>query len=412
MSIALLNTDQLEELISVPLPRLRPGCIDEKKLGVKNNYSSDLVNLRLAVWPDMKNGTFINTSGSPIVSAGVLVEENQEKKTTSVTRDTSDGLLSKRTTRDPVIRYDSGSTNYYEYHPTGDVVMMAAADDYVYFGFEVPCRNLYCEIKTVGSYGTLSWEKSTSGGWASFTPTDNTSGFTVDGNIDLASGIATGWVRSTVYGVTCYWIRVKAASVTTQAELDVCYPNFIYELPKCCLLGKGDYYTYDGSSNYTAAPPDFEYANQGLIAYNSDPLTSDTQVRANYTCKDPQPGVYNLTFSQSGSQWQCSVNGGAAVDVTANNSYVNKNIISGMGIVLSSSIATSNTATVPICESVKHFWYAQDSGGSADTYENNDITLTASLPSDSSHPFWLKREPFTTADVSDDYYFKFLFYEN
>jgi len=36
LSIALLNTDQIEELTALALSRIGPGRIDEKKLGIKN----------------------------------------------------------------------------------------------------------------------------------------------------------------------------------------------------------------------------------------------------------------------------------------------------------------------------------------------------------------------------------------
>lgn len=413
MSITLLNTDQVEELISLPLSRLGPGRVDEKLLGVQNKFSSELVDLRLAWWPDIETGQFENTTGSPIVSAAVLVEENQTKKTTEVAREDSDGLLTQRTTRDPVIRYDSGADDYYKYYPSGDILMMAAAGDYVYFLFEFPVRNMWCEVKTAGSYGSRTWEKGIASGWSSFTPTDNTSGFTVDGNIDFGAGIATNWVRKTIFGVTGYPIRVKAASVTTQAELDVCYANYVYNLPKCCLFGQGDYYSYNGVDTYTAAPPDFEYAGHGIIAYNSDPLTADVSLHANYIYKDPQPGVYELTFSESGGQWKCSVNGGADINITANGSYINKNVIPGMGIVFSSGITTSDEGKITISPALCSLWFAQDSGGSPDTFENNDIVLVASLASEATHSFWIKREHFSTADVTkNDYYFKTFFYEN
>lgn len=413
MSIALLNSDQAEELISLPLSRIGPGRIDEKKLGVKNKFSSELIDLKLAWWPDLENGTFINSVGSPIVSAAVLVEENQTKKTTSVLREDTDGQLSQRTTRDPVIRYDSVADDYYTYYPTGDILMMAAAGDYMYFLFEFPVRNLWGEVKTPGNYGTLSWEKSISSGWSSITPTDNMSGFTVDGNIDFGAGVETSWVRTTIKGVTGYGIRVKAASVTIQAELDVCYANFVYDLPKCLLFGKGDYYSKSSGGSYSPVTPDFEYPGHGIIAFNSDPLTAAVSLHANYTYKNPQPKEYALTFSESGGQWKCSVDGGSAIDITANGTYVNKQLISGVGIVFSSGITTSDQAKIPVSPSLKSLWFAQDSGGSPSTFENNDITLVASLVADGTHPFWMKREHFSTADVTkNDYYCKTFFYEN
>lgn len=398
--LSIMNTDQLEELLTLTLSKIPPGKSIEKMLGIKNNTSYDLTSIIASFWPGMRNNQVVNTIGSPVSAASVIVNDyTGNMQVVSVAETDSEGELTEYSTRGPCYLFDGSST--YTNYTSGSVSCMADTDDVLLIGFQFPHRNIRMEFSAFGSYGALTFEKTISTGWGALpgSAVDGTNGFSQDGNIYLGDSVETTWVRTTINGVGAYWIRVSAASVTTQAVADVLHDLYVYQHDYPCLFGQGVYYSFDGATSWVQIYPNFEYSNMGIVAFNTDPTASGTlAVHSNYSYKVPSPGTYNLTFSYS-SGWLVSVNGGANISVTADGSYVNRNIISGLGIVLSSGITASDTATFYISDFVEYLWYADDSGGSPGTWQNYDYTI-GDIDSEETIPFWIKIEPFSTVDIA------------
>lgn len=99
-------------------------------------------------------------------------------------------------------RLEGGSTFKLFQGPT-------ATNDEAYFGLQKPFEQIAFKFGTVGAGGTLVWEYWNGSSWASFVPTDGTSGFTQDGTVSWSIAALTGWATTAVNSVTVYWIRVR-----------------------------------------------------------------------------------------------------------------------------------------------------------------------------------------------------------
>ncbi len=397
MAELILHDQNGVNLTSLYCGKCKAGKTYTKQLRAVNNAAYDLVGVSAEFWPGMRLNSHQNTNNQPVVTSQVIRSDYTGTKQVSHIDETeADGELTLRTDRDKVFLYNSGGGTYTDYS-SGDVSCMNATGDYLYIGFEVICRNFWAEVSTPGNYGTLTFSYSDDeDDPTSFTSctgvVDGTSKFTVDGNIYFGALTQATWKRTTINGYCLYWIRVKAASVTTQAVLDVLYPNFIYTATKSCIYGRFTCYSKsaDPTPVYSAATPTFSYENRGWVAYDADPTSGATETMwADFYYKNPQPGEYLLTFPTITT---CSVNGGGAVDIVADGSTYNTNIIAGMRIVLSASLTDADTATIRISDFLNYLWYAEDSGGSPGTWQAYDLTL-GDIVEDSYTTFHIKFEP-------------------
>lgn len=98
---------------------------------------------------------------------------------------------------------------------------IAEAGDKLYFGKNTPFKELYVNIQTPGSYGATTWEFWNGSAWTTFTGT-GAAADDMTGDGALVLGTLTGWAKTTVNGISAYWIRVSAASVTTPATFVSC----------------------------------------------------------------------------------------------------------------------------------------------------------------------------------------------
>jgi hypothetical protein len=380
MAELLLHDANGVNLTSLNWGKCKAGKTITKQLRAVNNAEYDLVSVSAEFWPGMRLNSHQNTNNQPVVTSKVIRSDyTGTKKILHVDETEADGELTLRTNRDKVFLYNSGSATFSDYS-SGNISCMALANDYLYIGFEVIARNFWAEVDTAGNYGTLTFQYSDDeNDPTSFTAcsgvVDGTSKFTVDGNIYFGALTQATWKRTTINGYCLYWIRIKAASVTTQAVLDVGYPNFIYTATKSCIYGRFTCYSKsaDPTPVYSAATPTFSYENMGMVAYSSDPTSGGTETMwADFYYKIPQPGEYLLTFPTTAT---CSVNGGGAVSIVADGSTINTNVIAGIELVFSASLTDADTATIRISDLLNYLWYAEDSGGSPGTWQNYDFTI-------------------------------------
>lgn len=384
-------------LTSKLLGKLKPGKILTQELRAVNNTDYTLLDIVAEFWTGLQNNSHLNTSGLPINTSRIIRSNyTGTKQVVHVDEVDADAELTLRTTRDKVFLYD-GSSVYTDY-TSGNVYCVADTNDYLYIGQEVINRNINFAVSggTAGSYGALTFEFSDDeDDGTSFTActgvVDGTSGFTVDGNVYVGDLTQSTWKRATVNGYCLYWIRVKAASVTTQAIFDVLHPNHIYVSSYSCIYDRFTCYTKssDPTPVYAAANPTFTYENRGWVSYASDPTAGGTlDIVADFYYKIPQPGTYLLTFPSTTS---CSVNGASAVTINPDGITKSLNVIPGIEIIFNTSLTTSDTATIVVSDTLKYMYYADDSGGSPGTWQAYDYTV-GDIDVDDYETFHIKLE--------------------
>lgn len=401
-NLTLTDTDLVTALSYLNLGTVTPGKTTEKLIGVKNNTASTLENITSRFFPGLKNNFTLNTSGTPVVSTSVIKRtEAGTDQIVQVAKEDIDAELTARTARDYCFLYN-GST--YTDYSTGNVSFMNGSTHKVYIGADELFRAIKFEFSTPGSYTGLAFKYWNGTAWTALPgdKTDGTSSLTSDGVLFLGTLTPSLWVKKTVYGVSAYWIEVSCTAVTTQAVADVLYWTYVYSLPYNCLWGTGTYYekSDDATPTYTERTPIYEYASNGLVVYNSEPNTdtaNHSMVGAFYY-KTPQPGTYLLTFPTTST---CSVNGGSAVSITADGSTSNTNVIPGLSIVFSASLADTDTATVTVSNTAKYVWYATNSSGTPGTYQNSDLNI-GSIAADAVTGIWIKLQPPAEEAVADN----------
>jgi hypothetical protein len=112
-------------------------------------------------------------------------------------------------------------------NPTVDDVLLppqqtTTSGDAIYFGSDYKFSKIRLNVSTAGVYSdiTISWEYWNGTAWTTLTVTDGTSGFTVSGTNEVTFTPPTDWAKTTVNGVTMYWVRAVATlgtapSITT-----------------------------------------------------------------------------------------------------------------------------------------------------------------------------------------------------
>ncbi len=168
-------------------------------------------------------------------------------------QESSEQLLAKQTSRsggtfatpaildsrasyfDSVTLYDSSASTYSDqtanaasaatadlYHPSSGRIIDTAGDS-VYLGGDRKFRYLFIILSTVGSGGTLSYSYFDGINWKAFTPPGGTYGFdSAEKRLLLwedYDSMPSDWQKSTVDGVSRYWIRIEVVSSFTTAPL-------------------------------------------------------------------------------------------------------------------------------------------------------------------------------------------------
>lgn len=174
--------------------------------------------------------------------------------------------------------------------------------------------------------------------------------------------------------------------------------NYIYYTRPYFILGTGSYFMKDDSVTpvYTPLSPSVVEANYGKITFASDPTGGDPAhtVVGDFSIKLPQPDTYLLTFPSVNT---CSINGGSAVGILANDVYKNTNVISGMEIVFSSSLAITDTATIQISFALDSCYLKLPAGA----YANKDLSL-GNIAAGAVASFYFKQAPDVTETSTDN----------
>lgn len=131
---------------------------------------------------------------------------------------------------------------------SSDVQMFASVGDYVYLGHaDIPFDSIFVKLVTPASTDLLpTFEYSKGLTFAMLGVNDETNGFTQDGHILFAA--PSGWVKSTVEGVTAYWIRIARTAVTvttppTEDRVRICGANEIFQFSEVEDVGEANDYS-------------------------------------------------------------------------------------------------------------------------------------------------------------------------
>ncbi len=353
-----------------------PGMSSEEKL-VLTNQDADAI---LSFFPSMQNNAYQNTSGNAVTFADVIcIDDNDNIQKTDVARSDADADCTQLAERGKIYRYTGSGFDATDYS-TGDVPLMNGATHYVYFLSDYLIPVFHCEFKTFGVYADWVIERWNGTAWTATGITDGTLGSTQDGDVNLGSITPANHPKVRVNGKYGHAFRIGCSGVTTQAILDVAYWQWNYELKKCALLGEAIFYDKTAGGVYSEVTPWAQYSNWGRVVFNADPLAAGSSLKAAYSYKNPQPGDYNLTFSDintTAKTAKCQVNGGSDIGITCDNKTPNYQVIPGMYLIFNNAsvLAVTDTTTISISESIKYLYYAKDTGAGPDTYYNGDLTL-------------------------------------
>lgn len=411
------SNDLVTELASMDLGAVAPGRENYKLFGVKNDSSNNYSDVTLTFFPNHLNNVFVNDVGTPIVSADIIkmaTDETMQK--TDVGEETAGGLLTHLANyRGKCFEYDTSGATWTDYS-TGAVTFLDASTKYTYFGSDHIFFNLYVNPTQAGNYTGLTFEYWNGTAWTALPgdAIDGTTGLSVEGIIFFGSLTAALWKKkrlenaTTGYNTSMYWIRVKATAVTTEAIATNVYWKYCYEAPYKFWYGSTRTFyelTDDATPLWNEVTPDSEYPMQGIFAFHDCPLTDEAlhELRATYSYKNPQDGVYALTFP---SVTSCSVNSGGAVTVVADGETQNTNIIEGMAIVLSADLTITDEATITIDDGVAYVSFAEDTGTGPGTWQNEDYNLGA-IDAGNTESVYIGIFPPSTKSTADNYpYFK------
>jgi hypothetical protein len=99
------------------------------------------------------------------------------------------------------------------------------ANDVLYLGKNTPFQEVRADLAVNGAYTGLVWEYWNGSAWHALTVTGAGAGLSADGPITFTPPV--DWARTTVNGFTGYFIRAKAAAVTTVATVNSFRQNLI-----------------------------------------------------------------------------------------------------------------------------------------------------------------------------------------
>ena len=100
---------------------------------------------------------------------------------------------------------------------TGSFSNINTTDDFLYMGKLTQWNVMDIDVDTAADHTTPLWEFWNGSAWTTFVPTtSSTLDFTDDSTLTLDGGGAlTGWAKNTVNGISQFWIRYSAGTVTT-----------------------------------------------------------------------------------------------------------------------------------------------------------------------------------------------------
>lgn len=403
--------------------QMSPGKKFFKSFSFENNSGENFTASNLCIFPQPKNNTFENTSGTPLKSIETIAKDGSNWLTEDIDKDNFEGELTRKVYRGRVYKYNTVTDTWTDYS-SGNITFPTSVNEKLFIGLDFICFNLKLAFSTPGNYASSIFKYSSdNSGTFSAMPgdfSDETSDFSGDGNIFLGSLTRALWKKTRLDNSTvgfnqyCHWLEVSFGAVTQGAVASTFEVEYVYDFDYTCLFGDATIYevTDDATPVYTEKTPNIEYLYRGFVCYHSSPLSSPTdELRADYSYKLPQPGTYSLAFSYSEDptpEFQVSVDEGTPIAVTAGT--IQDDIIEGLNIFIDSSADDGDEAEIEISELCQYIEFATDNAGSPNTFYNKDIDLGAIL-SEGTETFYLQINlPSTITNTDNTQYAKFFPY--
>lgn len=370
-----------------------PGDTVSQDVDIKNVYTAAIESVMARVFPEKENQKI--KSGSNIMYAHVIRADTQNTlQKVSVVKESASALTEKQ---DRGKCYLWNGVNFTDYS-SGNVMFPADSSSKLYIGVDEKCPNLLAEFLTPGSYsgfkvsysnGDYDWDNPS--GWTEITGTEGTSGTAADGEVVLAEADVAAWEKITVNTKKMYWFEVSCTGVTIQAEADVLYWAYVYDLPHHCLVDTGSYYlrSDDATPLYSLIASGYiEYPGVGMIAFYADPLALNPtySIVAEYNYKVPQEATYELDYPSALScRWR--KDGGAwssAIGITPDGETEHTDIIQGFNFLFRASINTSETTLIEIGAAARYIWIEGEnkdySAGTINSGDTSSITVEYKPP--------------------------------
>lgn len=407
MYLQLLQSDLTTVTTDYDMGTVSMGKFLASLFGIYNNESSTVNNIKVCLWPGVKNNQIDNVTGY-LVSSFSVIKQNvaEEFQVESVVKEDTEAVCSTASSaedRNTIVFYD-GAT--YTICGTGDIGAMSSSSEKLYIGSDFIFPTLHLGFANLGSYDAVAFALSS---------TDNATFYTITPSLDETGSLASqdgdvclGTVNETNYGKVSigghrkYWVEVSCTgTVNAQATIDECYWKTCTLPNQCLLLTPSAYYRKSSVPVYTATPtPDFVYPYKGMFAWYTSPLTGDEVLAVEHSYKLPQPDTYNLKMVSSSSLRVTLASTGATTDISVLASGTYYNIIDGMEITLSSSISSGDECNV-VVTSPENVFLALNSGGSPGTYYNQDLAL-GNLTAGSNAGFFLRDCPPSDASATEN----------
>ena len=182
-----------------------------------------------------------------------------------------------------------------------DVELMPATEvvnDAFYFGYSTAFPSLKLNIGQAAVGTAITWEYWDGAAWSSWSPVDNTDGFTILGTNIVAADEPGDWATTAVNGSTKYWIRarVSTASFTTQPLLT---QGWIHERDPAAIYLFGNY------NNSLSNPVEFTDSENKLSEFDfSWYPNNSTTVLGDYLFTDASTSwILKCEAQTSASDW-------------------------------------------------------------------------------------------------------------
>ena len=169
--------------------------------------------------------------------------------------------ISARQFVDYCLRYDGVGLafidNSVEADAVGGVPFDAVDDpsDFLYIGKSTKFANLYFNLAADGTYVNPKWEYWNGAAWTTFTPSGAGDALAANGNVAL--GNLANWAQHSVNGLTAYWVRFSAGTVTIKATVNAIRQALIVDT---------DYVVDPGATAPNKIPGRFSRVTGGLLA--------------------------------------------------------------------------------------------------------------------------------------------------
>lgn len=402
-NIKFLKSDGITEKTLFNLGEIRPSGDYEEKFAIQNNTQANIYNTKLAFFPGLKDRTFENITGIPLAAATVINMTDQGVlQKTDVLETSTEGVLSK------ITGYLGQAYIVTDGIPTDNIT----EDSPIIFPYQnnkkllIGTDNLYFALKFTSSWGgsySLVSVKYSSDNEGNFTAlpgdaSDGTANFSQSGiyffgdlrglaKKTILNNAPDGFTRKMYWFEFTFVLPIEGSQYASQGTLEF---EWIYETPNPLHVDQGAYYqkSDDPTPVYTPITPEAIYSNQGIVAFQADPLGGNPGyfIAAAYSHKNPPPGEYIIDFTAT----EVTVNSGTPSSYSIGETRTD--LIPGVSITLSNVINNGDQAKITISEAAKYLEFAEDVAGSPGTYKNEDFNA-GTLSAEEVKYLWVRMRP-------------------